>query len=40
MTKDKALKVMEKETEKGLWDPELFRILKYILNDSSYDLDI
>jgi putative two-component system response regulator len=40
MSKEKALKVIEKEAAKGLWDPELFTILKYILNEGSFVIDI
>jgi putative two-component system response regulator len=40
MDKKKALEIMVKETNEGLWDPELFRILRYILEEGPYELDL
>ncbi len=39
LSKDEALKIMDKETEAGLWDPNLYAILKNILSDDRYDLE-
>lgn len=40
LSKEKALEIMDKETKKGLWDPELFRILRYILEEGPYEIDL
>lgn len=40
LSQDEALDIMEKETALGLWDPKLFGILKQILSDNKYDLDV
>jgi putative two-component system response regulator len=40
LSKEAALKIMDKETSAGLWDPHLYAILKQILEDDRYDLDI
>jgi putative two-component system response regulator len=39
LTKGKALEIMVRETVAGLWDPNLFEILKYILNGNDYELE-
>jgi putative two-component system response regulator len=39
LSKEKALEIMVRETEAGLWDPNLFEILKYILNGNDYELE-
>ncbi len=39
LSKEEALAIMEQETTEGLWDPDLFRILKQILDDENIDLD-
>jgi putative two-component system response regulator len=38
--KEKALEIMVKETKEGLWDPELFGILRHILEEGPYELDL
>jgi putative two-component system response regulator len=40
LPRDFALQIMEKETNAGLWDPELFKILREILNTNKYNLAI
>ena len=40
LTKEKALEIMDEETKRGLWDPELFRILRYILEEGPYEIDL
>lgn len=35
-----ALEIMEKETQAGLWDPELFQLFREILNSKKYNLNI
>lgn len=37
---DFALQIMDKETAAGLWDPDLFRLFKEILNSNKYNLNI
>ena len=39
LSKDKALDIIEKETDAGLWDPQLFEILKFILVGDEYNLN-
>ncbi len=39
LAKEQALKIMEKETKAGLWDPKLFAILKEILANGKYNLE-
>jgi len=36
---DFALQIMEKETEAGLWDPDLFKLLREILSSPKYKTD-
>jgi putative two-component system response regulator len=40
MSKEKALEIMQTEMKNGLWDPELFRILRYILEEGPYEIDL
>ena len=40
MEKENALDIIEKETNSGLWDPQLFKILKYILTNNKEHVDI
>jgi putative two-component system response regulator len=40
LSKEAALEIMDKETAEGLWDPELFRILKKVLDDERYDMEL
>jgi len=40
LPKDFALQIMEKETSAGLWDPDLFKLLKEILISEKYNLAI
>jgi putative two-component system response regulator len=40
LDKKTALEIMVKETKEGLWDPELFRILRHILEEGPYELDL
>jgi putative two-component system response regulator len=39
LSKEEALAIMEQETAEGLWDPDLFRLLKDILDDENFDLE-
>ncbi len=40
LPKDFALQIMEKETAAGLWDPDLFKLLREILISEKYNLAI
>jgi putative two-component system response regulator len=40
LPKDFALQIMEKETSAGLWDPDLYKLLKEILISEKYNLAI
>jgi len=40
LPRDFAIQIMEKETSAGLWDRELFKILRDILNTNKYNLAI
>ncbi len=37
---DFAIQIMDKETDAGLWDPDLFKLLQEILNSKKYNLAI
>jgi len=40
LPRDFAIQIMEKETNAGLWDPELFKILREVLSTNKYNLAI
>ncbi|NOX89237.1 MAG: response regulator [Calditrichaeota bacterium] len=37
LSKEEALEICEKETKKGLWDPEIFETLKSLLKHKNFD---
>ena len=40
LSKAFAIQIMEKETDAGLWDPDLFRLFREILDLNKYNFDI